>query len=260
MPCSPCLRAASGVCCQSHSGLALWLLGYPTAALERCREAFAVARDTIVNASHFSAIVDQLRGHVEAVRHLAESIISLSIEHGFQQWLAFGKVLDSWVLTEQGRSDTAIARFRGEISEYRASGTELNVPHLLALLATAHLKHGTAGEGLAVVGDALDWADATGTHLWDSELHRLKGELLLALDPSTLPSAKIAFGKAIDIARRQSAKSWELSAATSLARLWRDQGKRQQAHDLLAPVYGWFTEGFDTPVLQDGKALLDQLT
>ena len=102
MPCSPCLRAASGVCCQSHSGLALWLLGYPTAALERCREAFAVARDTIVNASHFSAIVDQLRGHVEAVRHLAESIISLSIEHGFQQWLAFGKVLDSWVLTEQG--------------------------------------------------------------------------------------------------------------------------------------------------------------
>ncbi|HKD44555.1 MAG TPA: adenylate cyclase, partial [Candidatus Angelobacter sp.] len=122
------------------------------------------------------------------------------------------------------------------------------------------LKHGTAGEGLAVVGDALDWADATGTHLWDSELHRLKGELLLALDPSTLPSAKIAFGKAIDLARRQSAKSWELSAATSLARLWRDQGKRQQANDLLAPVYGWFTEGFDTPVLQDAKALLDQLT
>jgi predicted ATPase len=121
------------------------------------------------------------------------------------------------------------------------------------------LKHGTAEEGLAVVGDGLEWSDATGTRLWDAELHRLKGELLLALDPATLPRAKIAFGKAIDIARRQSAKTWELRAATSLARLWRDQGKRTEARDLLAPVYGWFTEGFDTPVLQDAKALLDQL-
>ena len=214
---------------------------------------------TIVNASHFSAIVDQLLGRVEAVRHLAESIISLSIEHGFQQWLAFGKVLESWVLTEQGRNDTAIARLRREISEYRATGTELNVPHLLALLATAHLKHGTAGEGLAVVGDALEWADATGTRLWDAEFHRLKGELLLARDPAALPSAKIAFGNAIDIARRQSAKTWELRAAMSTARLWRDQGKRQQAHDLLAPVYAWFTEGFDTPDLKEAKSLLELL-
>ena len=236
----------------------------PTAALERCRQGVAVARDllhpyTIVNAIHFSAIVDQLRGQVEAVRHLAESIISLSIEHGFQQWLAFGKVLESWVLTEQGRNDTAIARLRREISEYRATGTELNVPHLLALLATAHLKHGTAGEGLAVVGDALEWADATGTRLWDAEFHRLKGELLLARDPAALPSAKIAFGKAIDIARRQSAKSWELRASASLARLLGRLGKRDEARQMLAEVYGRFTEGFDTRDLKEAKALLEEL-
>ena len=121
------------------------------------------------------------------------------------------------------------------------------------------MKHGTAGEGLAVVGDALEWADATGTRLWDAEFHRLKGELLLARDPAALPSAKIAFGKAIDIARRQSAKSLELRASASLARLLGRLGKRDEARQMLAEVYGWFTEGFDTLDLEEAKALLDEL-
>jgi predicted ATPase len=248
-----------------HSGTALWFLGYPKSALERSRAGLALARDlghvgSIVNALPFAMIVHQLRGEGAMVRELAESIITLSTERGFPQWLLFGKVIAAWFQTEQAGGEAAIAQLRGVIADYRATGNEIYVPGFFSLLATALLKHGAADEGLATVAEALAMADATGTKLWDSDYYRLKGELLLAIDPAAGHDAEIAFGQAIDIARRQSAKSWELRAALSLGKLWQRQGKRQEAARLLAQVHGWFTEGFDTADLMEAKSLLDRLS
>jgi len=245
--------------------MALWFLGYPKSALERSRAGLALARDlshlaSIANALPFAMIVHQLRGEGAAVRELAESIITLSTERGFPQWLLFGKVFVALLQAEQGGGDAAIAQLRGAISEYRATGNEIYVPGFFSLLATALLKHGAADEGLGAVADALAMSDATETRLWDSDYHRVKGELLLARDPAAGQDAEIAFRQAIEIARGQSAKSWELRAAVSLGRLWQRQGKRQEAARLLAEIHGWFTEGFDTADLVEAKSLLDRLS
>jgi predicted ATPase len=252
-----------GVCCRMHSGLALWILGYPGAALEQGRAGLALARElshplSIVNALPFAGIVHQLRGDVEATRELAGLVIALSTEHGFQQWLAFGRVLEGWLQAEQGSGDAAIAGLRRAIAEYRSTGNELYVPHFLSLVAAAHLKHGAIDEGLATVADALGMAEATGARLWDAELHRLEGELLLTRDPAADPDAEVAFRQAIEIARRQRAKSWELRATLSLTRLWQRRGKRQEGLRPLEEIYGWFTEGFDTADLREARLLIDE--
>ncbi len=186
-------------------------------------------------------------------------MIALSTEHGFAQWQAFGRILGTWIQSEQGRGEVAIPQLRREIDEYRAMGNDLWVPCFLSLLASAYLRLGAADEGLAAVADALRTADVTGARLWDAEFLRLKGELLLARDAAAGPDAEIAFRKAIDLARQQNTKSWELRAAISLSRLWRRHGKRTEAARLLADIYGWFTEGFDTTDLREARVLLDEL-
>jgi len=253
-----------GVCCRMHSSVALWLLGYPTAALERSRSGLALAQDlahpsSIVNALPFACIVHQLLGDVESLRNATGSMIALSTEHGFAQWQAFGRILDTWIQSEQGCGDVAIPRLQREIADYRAMGTALWVPCFLSLLASTCLRLGAADEGLAAVADALRTADVTGARLWDAEFLRLKGELLFARDAAAGPDAEIAFRQAIDLARQQGAKSWELRAAISLSRLWQRQGKRPEAARLLAEIYGWFTEGFDTTDLRAARVLLDEL-
>jgi predicted ATPase len=253
-----------GVCCRMHSSVALWLLGYPAAALERGRSGLALAQDlahpgSMANALAFAGIVYQVLGDVASLRKAADSLIALSTEHGFAQWLTFGRILDSWIQLEQGRGEAAIPHFRHEIDEYRAMGNDLWVPCFLSLLASAYLRLGAADDGLAAVADALRTAEVTGAPLWDAEFLRLKGELLLARDAAAGPDAEIAFRQAIDLARQQSAKSWELRAAISLSRLWRRHGKRTEAARLLAEIYGWFTEGFDTTDLREARVLLDEL-
>jgi predicted ATPase len=254
-----------GVCCRMHSGLALWLLGYPMAALERSRAGLALARDlshpgSIANALPFISIVQLLRGDVGALGELTESMIAISTAHGLSQWLAFGKMLDGWLQAEQGGGEAAIVRLRRAIAEYRAMGNDLYLPCFLSLLAATYLKHGATDEGLGTVEDALRMADETGSRLWNPEFYRFKGELLLARDPAAGPDAETAFRQAIDVARGQSAKSWELRAALSLSRLWQRQGKRDEARRLLQEIYGWFTEGFDTADLMEARALLDELS
>src|SRR6266851_4300782 len=254
-----------GVCCRMHLGMAFWFLGYPKSALERSRSGLALARDlghlgSTVSALPFAMLIHQLRGDRAILHELVESLITLSTEHGSPQWLLFGKAFAAWFQAEQEGGEAAIARLRGAIAEYRATGNELCVPMLFSLLATALLKNGAADEGLDAIADAQAMADATGTRLWDSEYHRLKGELLLARDPAAGQEAEIAFRQAIEIARGQSAKSWELRAAVSLGRLWQRQGKRQEAARLLAEIHGWFTEGFDTVDLMEAKSLLDRLS
>jgi predicted ATPase len=142
---------------------------------------------------------------------------------------------------------------------FRATGAELHEPYCLALLAEVHGMMGQPEAGLTVLAEALTLAESTGYRWYDPELYRLKGALLLQQSPDSHAEAHACFQQALDVARSQQAKSLELRAATSLGRLWQQQGKRAEARQLLAEVYGWFTEGFDTPDLWEAKALLDEL-
>ena len=255
-----------GVCCRMHSAIALWFLGYSQKAVERSRTGIAMAKElshigTLVNELPFAGIIHQLRREAPAVRQIAKSLIGLSTEHGFPQWLAFGKVLDSWAQAEQVDHVGLVAQLRHAIGEYHDK-SELQrtyVPYFLVLLAATQLRYAESAEGLDTVVGALAMNEKRGSRLINPELYRLKGELLLASDPSVEPDAEVAFRNAIDTARRQSTKSWELRAATSLARLLRHQGKRDEARRTIAEVYEWFTEGFDTLDLKEAKALLDEL-
>jgi class 3 adenylate cyclase/predicted ATPase len=251
-----------GVCCHMHSALTLWMLGYPRAALDRGRRGLALAKDlahpmTIANALPFLGILHQLRGEVEEVYALAESMTELSAMHGLPQWLAVGRILEGWVQAERGRG---VAQLQSAVDDYRSKGSDFWEPHFLMLLATAFLNHGAIEDGLRIVGDALKLVDQTGRHIWNAELHRLRGELLLARDPGDASEAEAFFERALVIARNQNAKSWELRAAASLGRLGRRQGKRDEAVQLLKGIHEWFTEGFDTADLREAKILLDGLT
>ena len=171
---------------------------------------------TLVNELPFAGIIHQLRREAPAVREIAESLIVLSTEHGFPQWLAFGKVLDSWAQAEQVDDVGLVAQLRGAIGNYRAQN-ELYLPYFLGLLAAIELIYEKADEGFATVSKALEMTERTGSRLMDPELYRLKGELLLlSRGPGPEPDAELAFRHAIEIARRQNTRSWELRASASL--------------------------------------------
>src|SRR5262249_51537374 len=168
-------------------------------------------------------------------------------------------ILRGWALTQQGQAQEGIAQINQGLTAYRATGAEASRSYLLALLAETHGILGEPEAGLTALTEALILVNTTGERWYEAELHRLKGALLLQQNSDNQAEAETCFAQAMAIAQNQQAKSWELRAATSLARLWHQQGKRQEAHDLLAPVYHWFTEGFDTADLKDAKALLDEL-
>jgi predicted ATPase len=254
-----------GVCCRSMSGLMLWLLGRPTSAVEHSDAAIALAQElshpySVVFALLFAGMVRQLRRDVDATREVAESVVALSTEHGFKQWLAAGRVLDGWGQAEHGRGEAATTQIRDGIAEYRATGTELFAPYLFSVLAAAHMKHGDAQEGLSAAVQGLELVAVTGQQICSADLLRLKGDFLLTCNPASESQAAEAFRQAIDIARRQTAGSWELRAVTSLARLLERQGARDAARGVLADAYGKITEGADTPDLREAKILLSQLT
>jgi len=168
----------------------------------------------------------------------------------------YGRILQGWAEAQKGEATTGVARIRDGLAAYEAIGTRAIAPAFLALLAEALALAGKLEEGLATLDDALAKAAASGERGWDAEIHRLHGELT-ALLPSPDPAkAEKSFRTALAIARKQGTRGYELRAATSLARLWGEQGRRDEARKLLAPVYGWFTEGFDTADLKDARALL----
>jgi predicted ATPase len=173
--------------------------------------------------------------------------------------IAVGTVLQGWALARQGAGTDGIARLRKGLAAYRATGAEAFSTYYLALLAETQLRGGQTEDGLSVVAEALSLVGRNDERWWEAELHRLKGLLALQEMAPDERKAEICFQQTLDVARRQQAKSWELRASTSLARLWRDQGRRTEAHGLLAPIYGWFTEGFDTMDLKEAKALLAEL-
>jgi adenylate cyclase len=251
----------------SHSRLSwtLLFLGYPRQALDEGQKSLALARqldhaNSRGLACDFAAILSQLCGADEAVHEQVETAMVIATEHDLRQWKTIAAILRGWYIACVGQSGEGIAQMQQGLSVYRASGTNLYQEWFLALLAEAYRKHGHSIQGLAMITEALTLVlRDEGFHCWDPELHRLKGVLLLQLSSDNQAEAETCFHHALESARTQQAKSFELRTATSLARLWQQQGKRQEAQDLLAPVYDWFTEGFDTADLQDAKALLDAL-
>jgi len=183
----------------------------------------------------------------------------LATEQGFPFWKAHGSILRGWALAQQGQAQAGLAQCHQGLTAWRATGAEGLRPYFLALLADAHGVQGEPEEGLTALTEALTLVDTTGERWYEPELYRLKGALLLQQSPDNYAEAQHCFQNAMAIAQNQQANSWELRAATSLVRLWQQQGKRQAAYDLLAPIYGWFTEGFNTADLQDAKALLEAL-
>jgi predicted ATPase len=206
-----------------------------------------------------ASVVHQFRREVQVVQERAEELVTLSTEQGFPFWLAFGTILRGWALTEQGEGAEGITQIHQGLAAYRATGAEVDKPYFLALLPEAYGKVGQPEEGLSVLVEALALVDNTGQRNWEAELYRLKGELLLMQQGQKVGEAEECFRKALDVARRQQAKSLELRAAMSLSGLWQQQGKQAEAHQLLAEIYGWFTEGFDTANLKEAKILLEEL-
>jgi predicted ATPase len=207
----------------------------------------------------WAALLRQYRREVQATHERAEATVTLCTEQGFPLTLAWGTILRGWARAEQEAGEAGMAEISQGLAAYRTTGTEFFRPYFLALLAEAQRKVGRAEEGLRVVAEALTLVHTTGERYWEAELHRLRGELLLLQALPEAQQAAACFHQALDVARSQHAKSLELRTAMSLSRLWQQQGKRQEAHNLLAPVYGWFTEGFDTVDLQEAKALLEAL-
>jgi predicted ATPase len=254
----------AGVVCHSFAARALWSLGYPDQMLVRSQEAVMLAQQIVHPFSLgfalvLAAVFHQLRREVRAVQECAEAAFSLAVEQGFPHWMAQGSILRGWTLAHQGQVQAGIEQMHQDLIAFRATGAEINQSYYLALLAEAYGIMGQPETGLTMLTEALTVVDNTGERWYEAELYRLKGALLLQQSLDNQVEAESCFHHALDIARTQQAKSFELRAATSLARLWQQQGKRQEAHDLLAPIYGWFTEGFDTADLKDAKALLDSL-
>jgi len=262
-------------------------LGYPAQALQKGQEALALARElthplSLVLALGAAAQIHRRRGEQQTVQALEEERSAIALEQGFTQDLALGNVRQGWDLVEKGQHEQGLEQIGQGLAAVRGGGTELNRPHFLALLAEAYGKVGQPEEGLKVLAEALATVNNTEVRFYEAELYRLKGELTLQLEarglgletgsPSPQASrlkphvssgaeqeAEACFHKAIEVARQQQAKSLELRAVMSLSWLWQQQGKRAEARQMLAEIYGWFTEGFDTKDLQEAKALLEEL-
>jgi class 3 adenylate cyclase/predicted ATPase len=253
-----------GVACRVYAACTLWLLGYPDQALACAHDGLGLATELAHPFSDafalvFVSVVERFRRDRQDVYDHAVAAVTLSSEQGFPSWLALGTFLRGWALTGLGQREEGMIQIRQGLAGWRALGTELFVPYFLTHLAEEYGALNRVDEGLDALKEGWEAMERTGEHWWEAEMHRLKGDLLSRQSTSDVVQATDSFRQALEVARNQQAKSLELRAATSLARLWRSQGKGQEAYDLLAPLYGWFTEGFDTADLKDAKALLEEL-
>jgi predicted ATPase len=282
-----------GVSCRTFGAWALWHLGYPDQALKRSYEALILAQTlshpfSLAIALAIAAIVHKFRQEEQKAREQAEAEITLCTAQEIPFFLAWGNILRGGALAKQGQEEEGIAQMSQGLASIRALGGEVWQSYWLVLLVEAYCKTGKTEEGLSMLAEALIAVDKTGERFFEAELYRLKGELTLQqskasfgqvsdksqasqdksentspqpLTPSTQAKAEAeaCFLKAIEIARKQQAKSLELRATMSLARLWQRQDKKPEAHKMLSEIYNWFTEGFDTKDLQETKALLDSL-
>jgi predicted ATPase len=249
----------------SHLAQASWLRGFPDQAVRASQEAVEMARAaghpfSLAYALLFASWVAQFRRDAEATGALAADARACAAEEGFPSFLAMATILRGWASSREAQEQAPAATEMQEgLEHYRASGAEIARPYLLALLAEVHAAAGGAEHALAALAEGIEVAGATGERWYEAELRRREGALLLGQSIVNRRSASARFCQAIAVADQQGSKSLELRAAVSLARLWSDVGRRTQAHDLLAPICGWFTEGFDTADLKEAKQLLDEL-
>jgi len=251
------------------AGPTLWCLGYPAQAVRRSQEALALAQElahpsSLAEAQYWAAFLHHRRREAPAVQAQADALLTLATVQGFPLWVGFGTCWRGWVLTMQGQSEAGLAQLRQGLAAVLATGQTLSQLGLV-LLAEAAGRAGQVEEGLRLLAEALTALEASERGDLLAETYRLQGELLLrqavgaGFKPAPTQAAETSLQQALAIARRQQAKSWELRAATSPSRLWQQQGRRDEARELLAPIYGWFTEGSDTADLQEAKALLEEL-
>jgi predicted ATPase len=253
----------TGVCCRMQAAASLWLLGYPDQAVASSQAALALAQQlvhpfSLTLALFWAAVLHHLRREAPLTRARAEAAMTIAAEQGFPQELARATSLRGWALAASGHGEEGRAQIHEGLAAYRATGATAERPYYLALLAETSAKVGQTAEGLEALAEALATVAQSRGRWWEPELYRLRGELLLQHSVAQPGEAEACFQQALDIARRQQARSLELRAAMSLSRLWQRQGKREPARQLLAPIYGWFTEGFDTTDLREAKALLDE--
>jgi len=258
----------------------LHALGYPDQALMKSQEALALAQTlahpfSLADALLFAARLHRHRRERRLTQERVEALIALSTEQGFSFHMPRGTILQGWALAEQGQNEEGIARIHQGLAALHTTGAEGERLYFLSLLAETYEQAGQAAEGLAAVAEALAHVQTSGDCREEAELYRLKGELLLKCKVQSATSkvqksvesgarsleseAEECFQKAIEVACHQSAKSWELRAVMSLSRLWQQQSKTEEARQILADIYNWFTEGFDTTDLQEAKALLAEL-
>jgi predicted ATPase len=253
-----------GVGLRTFAAHVLWYVGYPDQAVARIQEALTLARElshpfSLAHALDHAAWLHQYRREGRLAQEQAEADMALCREQGFSFFLAHGTIMHGWAVAAQGRRAEGMTQMQQGMAALRTIGVGVLLPRDHTMLAEAYGESGQAEEGLRLLAEALTTADHQGMHLWEPELYRVKGELLLRQRAPDAPEAESCFRQALDVAGRQQAKSLELRAAMSLSRLWQRQGRRDEARELLAEVYGWFTEGFDTVDLREAKALLEEL-
>jgi len=246
----------------AYLGMSLFCLGFPDQAVERCNAARAESRrlahlPSLAVSLAIGTRLQSLFGDDAALDEWTDELVTVAAEQGFLHWSAMAPIYRGWVKVKSGEVTEGVHLLRRGLDAFRATGTKVHVPYFTALLATACDIAGHIEEASTLLDDALQMVDRTGERWFAAELNRLKGQLLLR--QGRTEAAEEFHWRALRIAQEQEAKLWELRAAVSLARLRRDQGRRAEACDLLAPVHGWFTEGFDTPDLKEAKTLLDDL-
>ena len=242
---------------------ALWVLGYPDAALADTGQVLKDAREidhapTLMYALQFAPFINMSCGNYAVASALADELVALADEKGALLWKAFGMMNQGCLFTLADRASDAVGKMTSGITAFRATGAKVWLPSNLSFLAKAYADAGQLGDAWRCIGEAVKAVETTKEKWFEAEIHRMAGEIALSGEPDAT-KAEAYFARALAIARGQQAKSWELRAAMSLARLYRDQGRRNEARDLLAPVYGWFTEGLDTLDLKEAKTLLDAL-
>src|SRR5262249_15936241 len=253
-----------GVVCHLYLGYALYALGHPDQALAHDGDAWALLQTLNHGYTHppyfnWSAILHQLRRDTPTVLERAEAAVPVAAKQGLALALAVAPIMRGWAVAMQGRGTEGLALIQQGLAAYRATGTEFQRPHFLALLAEVHGTLGQAAEGLAALGEARAAVEESGERYYEAELCRLEGELRLVQESPDEDAAEACFRGAGQVARRQQARLLELRAATSLARLSQRRGKPEEARQALSEMYALFTEGLDAPDLEAARAVLDAL-
>jgi class 3 adenylate cyclase/predicted ATPase len=247
---------------QGELGIVLFCLGFPEQGLTCTKAAIAEVRElahppSVAVTSASGTILFSLAGDDVALRQAVDEIAAVATEHGFPLWGAWGTIYQGLLTVKTAGAPKGILELRKGLTAYQASGADTWMPYFLSLLAKACETTGESEEASSILTDAFQIVERTGERWFTAELNRHKGGLFLR--QGNCQAAERHYRKALSIALKQEAKLWELRASVSLARLWAAQGRLTEAHDLLAPVYGWFTEGFDTADLKDARILLDEL-